>query len=405
MADFAAVPPRPRPAAVGAGWSSKGWPRADGAWSPRSTTPWPTARAAVRPAGNVVGPGHERAPTRRATAGGGPSPSPTAGQLLGPLRDHEHAARPRGAATWCGERCTACASAAAAAAPSARPFPSDRVAAGPVNVSLTAGRTFAMAELALEDAQGHPPGHRHHLNDVYLAVCAGALPALPRRTRGELPTGRWWPASRYPPTATSATVCWATASTTSTCARPPTWPARCPALGHARRGDEGGQGGPNVPRDTSCSSSGPTSCRPALRAFLRLWTRTEPGQPPATAAQRHHLQRGRAAPTDLVRPGDHGALYSVGPILEGSGSTSRRGVTSTPHRRGPRVPRLASPTPGPWPTSSPRPCASSRQVSENEGEPPSQTVDGRAAPSPKTGQRRSAARRSRVACMVAVISS
>jgi diacylglycerol O-acyltransferase len=55
------------------------------------------------------------------------------------------------------------------------------------NVSLTADRTFAMTTLPLDDLKAVRRAHGTTLNDVYLAVCAGAL----RRyllDNGELPT-------------------------------------------------------------------------------------------------------------------------------------------------------------------------------------------------------------------------
>jgi len=66
------------------------------------------------------------------------------------------------------------------------PLPLHRVPKTSFNVSITAERTYAMTELPLEDLRGIRRSAGATLNDVYLAVCGGAL----RRyllDRGELP--------------------------------------------------------------------------------------------------------------------------------------------------------------------------------------------------------------------------
>ncbi|MGO9458099.1 MAG: WS/DGAT/MGAT family O-acyltransferase [Acidimicrobiales bacterium] len=67
------------------------------------------------------------------------------------------------------------------------PLPLHRVPRTSLNVSLTAERTFAMTTLPMEDLKAIRRAAGTTLNDVYLAVCAGAIRRY-LEGRGELPS-------------------------------------------------------------------------------------------------------------------------------------------------------------------------------------------------------------------------
>jgi diacylglycerol O-acyltransferase len=67
------------------------------------------------------------------------------------------------------------------------PLPLHRVPRTSLNVSLTAGRTFAMTTLPMAELKAIRRAADTTFNDVYLAVCAGALRRY-LEDRGELPT-------------------------------------------------------------------------------------------------------------------------------------------------------------------------------------------------------------------------
>ena len=104
-----------------------------------------------------------------------PEPIPTAGTLL-TMAARQHAARLRGLPRLVGRSLRgARASEAQRRRLTVKPPLPLQPPRTSFNVSLTAARTFAMTTLALEDLKMVRRVHGTTLNDVYLAVCAGAV--------------------------------------------------------------------------------------------------------------------------------------------------------------------------------------------------------------------------------------
>jgi diacylglycerol O-acyltransferase len=79
------------------------------------------------------------------------------------------------------------------------PFPLHHIPRTSFNVSITSERVFAMTTLPLDELKEVRRATATTLNDVYLAVCGGALRRYLHATVGSCPTARCSPASRCPP--------------------------------------------------------------------------------------------------------------------------------------------------------------------------------------------------------------
>ena len=133
-----------------------------------------------------VGETFTHGPPDHAFDGPASEPLPTRRQLL-TMAAHEHAGRLRGLPQLVRRSVRGATeyrrSRRAMASPPAQPMQAPRTS---LNVSIDARRTFAMTALPLEELKAVRRATDTTLNDVYLAVCAGALRHY-LEARGELP--------------------------------------------------------------------------------------------------------------------------------------------------------------------------------------------------------------------------